>query len=89
MDEDSALLVPSRLQPVDDPQGIYKGQTWAEPDLEAAAQALKRLRDDPALRARLADAGRRAVTERLSPDAWFRTLPAGLQAAALRLKGEG
>jgi glycosyltransferase involved in cell wall biosynthesis len=89
MDEDSALLVPYRLQPVNDPQGIYKGQTWAEPDLEAAAQALKRLRDEPALRARLANAGRRAVTERLSPDAWFRTLPAGLQAAALRLKGEG
>ncbi|MDB5493969.1 MAG: hypothetical protein JWP86_1306, partial [Phenylobacterium sp.] len=33
-----------------------------------------------------AKAGRRTVAERLSPQAWFRTLPPGVQAAALRLK---
>jgi glycosyltransferase involved in cell wall biosynthesis len=87
MDDENSLLVPYRLLPVADPQGIYKGQAWAEPDLDAAAEALKRLRADAELRARLAEAGRRTVIERLSPDAWFRTLPQGVQAAALRLKG--
>jgi glycosyltransferase involved in cell wall biosynthesis len=89
MDETSALLVPYRLAPVDDPQGIYRGQAWAEPDLDAAAEALRRLRAAPALRSRLAEAGRRAVAERLSPDAWLRTLPAKVQAAAARLKDGG
>jgi glycosyltransferase involved in cell wall biosynthesis len=86
MDETSALLVPYRLVPVDDPQGIYRGQAWAEPDLAAAAEALKRLRADAALRHRLAEAGRRAIAERLSPEAWIKTLPAKVQAAAARLR---
>jgi glycosyltransferase involved in cell wall biosynthesis len=86
MDGGNSLLVPFRPMAVDDPQGIYRGQTWAEPDLDAAAQALKRLRADPALHRRLAKAGRRTVAERLSPEAWFRTLPASVQAAAARLK---
>lgn len=82
MDETNAELIPSTPAPVEDPQGIYKGQTWADPDLDAAAAALRRLRDDPARRAALADAGRRTVAERLSPEAWFATLPPALQAAA-------
>ena len=86
MDAGNSLLVPFRPVAVDDPQGIYRGQTWAEPDLDAAADALKRLRADAALRRRLAKAGRRTVAERLNPEAWFRTLPAGVQAAALKLK---
>jgi glycosyltransferase involved in cell wall biosynthesis len=85
MDETNALLVPFRSIPVDDPQRIYRGQAWAEPDVDAAAEALRRLRDDAALPRRLAAAGRRAVAERLSPEAWFRSLPDPLQTAALRL----
>jgi glycosyltransferase involved in cell wall biosynthesis len=87
MDEGNALLVPYRPTPVADPQGIYRGQTWAEPDIAAAAEALRRLRADADLRRRLAAAGRRSVAERLSPEAWFRTLPEGVQAAAVRLRG--
>ncbi|HEX3886244.1 MAG TPA: glycosyltransferase family 4 protein [Phenylobacterium sp.] len=83
MDETSGLLVPFQPIPVADPQGVYHGQSWAEPDIEAAAQALIRLRDDPALRRRLAEAGRARVAERLSPQAWFATLPAPVKAAAL------
>ncbi|MDB5477225.1 MAG: glycosyltransferase [Phenylobacterium sp.] len=86
MDETNSLLVPFSPVAVDDPQRIYRGQTWAEPDLGAAAQALLRLRADAGLRQSLAKAGRRTIAERLSPQAWFKTLPAGLQAAALRLK---
>ncbi|THD76997.1 MAG: glycosyltransferase family 1 protein [Phenylobacterium sp.] len=91
LDATNALLVPYRDVPVDDPQGIYtcKGATWAEPDVEAAAAALRRLRADPGLGARLAAAGRRTVAERLTPEAWFKTLPEKVQAAALRLKAAG
>ncbi|WP_309091542.1 glycosyltransferase family 4 protein [Phenylobacterium sp.] len=80
-DEASALLVPFTPTPVEDPQRIYRGQTWAEPDVEAAAHALRRLRDEPGLGARLAEAGRVRVAERLSPDAWLRSLPEAVQAA--------
>lgn len=81
MDESCALLAPTRPTPVDDPQGIYRGQVWAEPDIDAAAQALRRLRDEPGLAARLAKAGRARVAAQLSPEAWLRSLPETVQAA--------
>lgn len=83
MDEETALLVSSRPTPVEDPQGIYAGQAWAEPDLAAAAAALRRLRADPALGRRLAAAGRERVARQLSPPAWFTTLPAQVRTAAM------
>lgn len=82
MDEDSALLVPSQLTPVADPQGVYREQTWAEPDIGAAANLLVRIRSDGRLRRRLAQAGRARVARQLSPQAWFETLPAQVQDAA-------
>src|SRR5690606_20982074 len=86
MDATSAELIPARDTPVEDPQGIYRGQSWAEPDLDAAAAALRRLRDEPGHRAALAAAGRRMAAERLSPQAWFATLPQSVQSAALRAR---
>ena len=86
MDETCAVMVPYGLAPVEDPQGIYRGQSWAEPDLYAAAEGLRRLRGDAWLRTTLAEAGRKRVTARLSPAAWFAALPAGVQAAALAAK---
>jgi len=83
MDEDCALLVPAKPVPVDDPQGIYRGQTWAEPDLAAAAAALLRLRREPDLGPRIGAAGRARVARDLSPQAWFTTLPASVKAAAM------
>ena len=83
MDETCALVVPSSPIAVDDPQGIYRGQNWAEPDIAAAVRALQRLRADPELAARLSAAGRKRVAERLSPQAWFTTLPDGVQRAAM------
>lgn len=82
MDEDCALLIPFHPTPVVDLQGVYSGQTWAEPDVAAAAEALVRLRGDPALASRLSKAGRARVARQLSPEAWFETLPAQVQAAA-------
>jgi len=83
MDETCGLLIPAGSVEVDDPQGVYRGQTWAEPDIGAAAEALKRLRAQPELRAALAEAGRRRVAERLSPKAWLSTLPEAVQAAVV------
>jgi glycosyltransferase involved in cell wall biosynthesis len=82
VDIESAILVPSAQTKVKDPQGIYAGQSWAEPDIAAAARGLTELRDDPALRRRLAKLGRERIAERLSPKAWFLTLPGRVQAAA-------
>ena len=86
MDEESALLVPFRLVPVEDPQRIYAGQTWAEPNPSVAAAALTRLREQPELGARVSAAGKARVARQLSPQAWFETLPAQVQAAARRAK---
>lgn len=87
LDESCALMTPSRPTPVADPQGVYRGQSWAEPNIEAAAQALIRLRNDPELGRRLSQAGRLRVAERLSPQSWFETLPAQVQTAARAAKG--
>ncbi|HEY3948938.1 glycosyltransferase [Phenylobacterium sp.] len=86
LDEGCALLVPSTPTPVADPQGVYRGQSWAEPDAAAAAEALFRLRTEQGLGRRLAEAGRARVAERLSPQAWFATLPESVRASAERLK---
>ena len=83
LDESCGMLIPFSQRPVADPQGIYRDQAWAEPDLDAAARALARLRAEPDLRARLAAAARARVAERLSPQAWFTTLPAPVKAAAM------
>jgi glycosyltransferase involved in cell wall biosynthesis len=83
MDESCALPVPWRSTPVEDPQGIYRGQSWAEPDIAAAAEALVRLRADPELAARLSAAARARVAAKLSPQAWFTTLPAQVRTAAM------
>ena len=84
MDVDCALLVPCTQSPVDDPQGVYRSRlTWAEPNLAVAAAELGRLRLDPALGRRLAQAARKRVAAQLSPQAWFTTLPAPVKAAAM------
>jgi len=82
MTAESAILIPAGKIPVDDPQGIYIGQTWADPDLKAAASALRVLRADPAFRAALAEQGWKQVKARLSPLAWCEHLPASMQASA-------
>jgi glycosyltransferase involved in cell wall biosynthesis len=57
------------LVPVDDPQGNYNlaDCLWAEPDVEQAAAALRTLRADPTLRARLGAAAARQVSRVFDP----------------------
>lgn len=44
-----------------------KGQFWAEPDLDHAAECMRRLAGDPALAARLGTAARATIEERFAP----------------------
>jgi glycosyltransferase involved in cell wall biosynthesis len=62
MDTADSCLVPYKLVPVSDVSAIYSGSRWAEPNLDAAAQALRRLADDPVLYARLAAAAHRRAS---------------------------
>jgi glycosyltransferase involved in cell wall biosynthesis len=63
MDADSSIPVPYTLAPVVDSQGqyAYPGSFWAEPDVQAASRALRRLCDEPALRARIGAAARQKI----------------------------
>mgnify|MGYP001157560488 FL=1 len=64
----SAALIPWQLQPLERSYGDYlAGCHWAEPDLSAAAAAMRRLAGNPGHAEQLGDAGSRLVRERLSP----------------------
>ena len=66
----SAELVPYRLVPIGRTEGDYReGWPWADPDLDAAAAALRRLALDANHHRRQALAGRAAVQGRLAPEA--------------------
>lgn len=68
MDADSAALVGFRLVPARDPRGVLEaeGAMWAEPDVAEAAAWLRRLADEPALRAAMGARGAALVRRRLS-----------------------
>ena len=67
MDEDSACLVPYELVPVRSSLPLYAeavvgpGQVWAEPGAGAAAEWMRRLAADPALRAAKGAAAREGI----------------------------
>jgi glycosyltransferase involved in cell wall biosynthesis len=73
MTQDNSRLVPAALVPVKDPEGPYTGldrdpqQMWAEPDLEAAAHALRDLVGSADLRNRLSSAARAAIAPLSEP----------------------
>ena len=58
MDEASAALVPFSLVEIDDPEGIYRGSLWAEPDIGAAGSRLRALAGDPEQRRGLGERAR-------------------------------
>ena len=72
---DDALPVPYRIEPVphiDDGRPFYRHvKDWPEPDVHAAATALRRLYDDRAFAKELGERGRRFVADHFS-DANFR-----------------
>jgi len=63
----SAALVPWQFRPIARTCGDYRqGWPWAEPDLQAAAAAMRRLVEQPAAAQALGRRGAAAVRERLS-----------------------
>jgi glycosyltransferase involved in cell wall biosynthesis len=56
MSSEDSCLVPYKLVPVRDDSSIYRHSVWAEPDIDAAACALRRLATEPSFYARLAAA---------------------------------
>lgn len=78
----NSLPVPYRLVPARDPQAIYDtaGQCWAEPDLDAAVEMLRRLyRDRDGCRA-IGETARRDALARFSAAAFWEAVPAELRA---------
>jgi glycosyltransferase involved in cell wall biosynthesis len=76
----AAALVGYRLVPARDPRGVFEapGAVWADPDIGEAAGWLRRLADQPALRAEMGAAGRAMAQARL-----------GLQPVRMALAGLG
>ncbi len=70
MDATCAAPLGYRLVPVADPRGVYDipGAEWAEPDLDEAVVQLRRLADDPALRAEIGLRGRAVALARLTAE---------------------
>jgi glycosyltransferase involved in cell wall biosynthesis len=70
MDETNSFLVDYALAPIPRDCGPYpEGAGWAEPDLEHAALLLRRVVEDPAGAAVVAERGRRTIVEQHSPRA--------------------
>lgn len=72
--------VPWRPVPARDPQGTYDhpGMRWAEPDIEAAAAALRNLRGSLELRRRFGEAARRDALRLFGVEAYVAALDAAL-----------
>jgi len=70
MDAGNSVPIPFRRVPVKDPQKQYvaPNQTWADADIAAAAEALRRLHSDPIARRRL---GERALDTLTAQEARF------------------
>lgn len=81
LDPDGAALIPYKLVPVDDPQGLYpRGASWADPDLDAAAEAIRTLVGSPRLRARIGVQARRHIERIFDRERWVEDLRAAVRA---------
>ena len=70
MHPDNSYLVPYRLIEIDQDYGPYrKGWQWADPDLEAAAELMRRVYEQPEQAARVAARGREEMLRHYSPAA--------------------
>lgn len=73
MNEDNSYLVPAALVRVDDREGPYTGlendpdQVWAEPDLDAAARAIRKLVDSAETNKQMSENGRQAIAALQAP----------------------
>ncbi len=81
VDADVAFPVPYRLMEIDEDLGPYfAGAVWADVDVGALAQEMRRARADPAASHEKAAKGRTRIAERYSLDAISRAITARLAA---------
>lgn len=81
--EDTAFPVPYRLVPVAAGEYVHaEGQVWAEPDLDGAAAAMRRVVGDPAEARARARAGQAFATARFGADSVGRLVAERLRAIA-------
>lgn len=80
MTPETAALVRYDLTPAVDPQGLYAGALWAEPDIAHAAELLRELLDDPAARGTLGERARLHAERVFDTAAWTARVRAGLTA---------
>ena len=55
--QETSLLIPYKMTTTHDAGNVYGDVTWAEPEIGAAAAAMRRLHDNPGELARIASAG--------------------------------
>lgn len=67
MTPDDSVLVNYALIPVNDPQGLYSGGVWAEPDIEDAAAKLAELIADPEKRRAIGAKAAALMARKLDP----------------------
>jgi glycosyltransferase involved in cell wall biosynthesis len=71
MDADSAALIDFKPVVARDPQGMYQGALWADPDLDDAAQRLRGLVADPAERQALGERARARALIDFDRETWL------------------
>lgn len=80
MTPENSVLVPADLVPIGDDGGPYPPESrWADPDLDAAAQAMRALAADPERRVALGERARADLAAGFSAEASGRSLLAALQ----------
>jgi glycosyltransferase involved in cell wall biosynthesis len=75
MDTSNAAALPYKLVDVTDPQGIYRSGVWAEPDMDAAVEWLRRFEADRSLCRTIGDAARASTTLERQLAAFQENLP--------------
>jgi glycosyltransferase involved in cell wall biosynthesis len=68
MTPENCIPIAYNLVEIDSDYGPYKkGQVWAEPRLDLAAEAMRKLKEDPIFAKQIGDKGRQTIMESFSP----------------------
>ena len=86
MNKDNSALVSYSLVPVHDPEGAFQSdnQSWADANVDEAAEWLRRLAADADLRARMGEAAAKDIAAQLSPKQFARTVAGLIEAGERR-----
>ncbi len=85
MAAENSILIPYEMTPLKQNHAVYrKGSQWANPSVSAAAEAMRRLVERPALARSLGERARSQVAETLSLEAYGRRMKMRLSELARR-----